>query len=83
MELCDGIRDWHGFVGVLYIHQDAEHELLGVGQAGGAPPVFADFLEDRKKNGGENRDDGDDDEQLNQGKALRGTAFGVCSIVIS
>ncbi len=54
---------------VLSILHRPDPELLEVAQTGDAASVFPDLLEDREKDGGKDRNDSDDDEQLNQREA--------------
>ena len=56
-------------IGILRVLDKGETKLLFIGQARGFAGVFADFLKDREQNGGENRDNSDNDEQLDQGEA--------------
>ncbi len=64
----DGTRD-AAFVIVLNILKSPQSNLLHVGLASSLAGVFTHLLEDGKENSGEDRYDGDDDEQFNQSEA--------------
>ena len=53
-------------VGVLQILGQRQADLLQVALAGGAAGVLPHGLEDGEQDRGQHRDDGDDDEQLDQ-----------------
>ena len=58
-------------VGVLGVLHEGHPELPLVGLAGGAAGVLPDLLKNGEEDGGENRDDRNDNEQLDQGKTKR------------
>ena len=57
---------------VVHVLVGGQPKLLQIGQTSRAAGVFADVLEDRKQDGGKNRDNGDDNEQLDKCKCLGG-----------
>ena len=55
---------------VVAVYGAGEDDLLEVGEAGDALCLIAGFREGGQQHGGENRDDGDDDEEFNQREVL-------------
>ena len=60
------LEDGHGLIIILRVLDHRQADLPTVGNARCPAGIFADILEDGEQNGGENRDDGDDDKQLDQ-----------------
>ena len=58
---------------VLDIHIESQTDLAGIGETGGGASRLACLGKDREENGGENRDNGDDHEQLDKRKTGRYT----------
>jgi len=56
---------------ILLVLNDGQAQLLEIALAGGAAGVLANFLEDGEQNSGEYCNDSNNDEQLDQGEALR------------
>ena len=55
---------------VLQVHHDGQADLFGVGETGDLAGLGTGLREDGKQNGSQNCNDGNDDKQLNQGKAF-------------
>ena len=58
----------HALVVVASVHVEGEAQLLGVGRAADGLGLFTGLGEGRQQHGGEDRDDGDDHQQLDQGE---------------
>ncbi len=54
---------------IVHIHVSRHADLFFVGEAGGLAGLLARLGEDREENGRQQRDNGDDDQQLYQGEA--------------
>ena len=59
------------FIEVVGIHFASQTDLLEVVGAGNSAGLFTGGVEGRQKHAGEDRDDGDHDEELDQGEAAR------------
>ncbi len=57
------------FVAIFRIQADGKTDLTQVGDADGLPRLAPNGEEDRQQDRRQQGDDGDDDKQLNQGKA--------------
>src|SRR5581483_1768504 len=54
---------------VLHIHGVGQSALLGVGEAGDRACLLSCLRKDREENGCQNRNNGDDDKQFDQGES--------------
>ena len=64
-----GVKDRHHIIVIAKIELDANANLAGVGNAGRLLRRFLCLGENGEQNRGENRNDGDDDEQFDEGEA--------------